>query len=174
MINGLRSISNGQMINFVLPSIKWFRKTWIFASLFLRTVINIFIQVIFSNIITYYLIELLGVLLNKKERRKSVISWWRNLKSFINFHLIWVWFLNKVFKYLKNEKIIFIKVILKLKCCKSPNSAEVIGIFPEAVRNCIIFRFPAKNTKEQEKIPYVYIPFVAYFMLILNIYMSYM
>jgi len=28
----------------------------------------------------------LPILLNKKERRKSVISWWRNLKPFINLY----------------------------------------------------------------------------------------
>ena len=56
------------------------------------------------------------IIKSKKERRKSVISWWRNLKPCINFHMKELTFgyddlgmiFKQSFKCLKNEKIIFI------------------------------------------------------------------
>jgi hypothetical protein len=55
---------------------------------------------------------------------------------------------------------------------KTPN--QVLGIFPEAVRNSTIFRFPAKNDRmTKRKYPIYIYRFVAYFMLILKINIFY-
>ena len=68
------------------------------------------------------------------------------------------------------------KLSFKKNRCSSPNPAEALEIFPKAIRNGTIFRFPAKNDQMTTRKYHIYIyHFVAYFMLILNIYiyMSY-
>ncbi len=53
---------------------------------------------------------------------------------------------------------------LKKQSLLNPNPVEVIRVFPVALRNFKIFRFLAKNEKnDQEKIPYLYIQFCGLF-----------
>ncbi len=68
----------------------------------------------------------LGMLLNKKRKKKIGNFMMEKFKTFyqfshdrINITSIWVWFSNKIFKYLKNEKNYLSKVILILECLSS-------------------------------------------------------
>jgi len=66
------------------------------------------------------------------------------------------------------------KLLFKKNRSLTRNPAELIRVFPEAVRNCTIFRFPAKNDQMTKRKYHIHIyHFVAYLMLILNIYISF-
>ena len=94
---------------------------------------------------------------------------------FTNF-LSRITFFQKIIvqKSLHIRKACHLSFYLKKNRGSSPYPAEALGIFPEAVRNGTIFRFPAKNDQMTKRKKHIYIyHFVAYFMLILNISMSY-
>jgi len=63
---------------------------------------------------------------------------------------------------------------LKKQSLLNPNPVEVIRVFPVALRNFKIFRFPAKNEQMTKRKYHIYIyNFIAYLIPILNIYFFY-
>jgi hypothetical protein len=72
-----------------------------------------------------------------------------------------------------NNNIYYLSFYLKKNRWLNPNHAEVIKVFPEAIRNFTIFKFPAKiDQMIKRKYHYIY-HFVAYLTLILSIYIFY-
>ena len=69
-------------------------------------------------------------------------------------------------KSLHIRKACYLSFHLKKNRGLSPYPAEALGIFPEAVRNGTIFRFPAKNDQMTKRKYHIYIyHFVAFNML---------